>query len=227
MLSPVIFRVCIVPPLLLVNMRVYLDKVLNRLADHTEHSMQSRQKVQMALLYPVILLVASIAIVSFLLGFVVPDVIKVFVDNGQELPLITDILITASDGFQVWWPVLLLATIGTIIGVKYLLRKPAIRMRWHAQVLSLPIIGRFSRALNTSQFASTLSILTRSGVSLVDALAIASQVVTNDAMRDAVRVVARKVSEGGSLHRSLQDTKLFPPLMLHMIASGEATGELG
>ena len=204
----------------------YLDKVLNRLADHTEHSMQSRQKVQMALLYPVILLVASIAIVSFLLGFVVPDVIKVFVDNGQELPLITDILITASDGFQVWWPVLLLATIGTIIGVKYLLRKPAIRMRWHAQVLSLPIIGRFSRALNTSQFASTLSILTRSGVSLVDALAIASQVVTNDAMRDAVRVVARKVSEGGSLHRSLQDTKLFPPLMLHMIASGEATGEL-
>ncbi|CAM3634498.1 type II secretion system inner membrane protein GspF [Parendozoicomonas haliclonae] len=204
----------------------YLDKVLNRLADYTEQRMQSRQKVQLALLYPMILVLAAIGIVSFLLGFVVPDVIKVFADGGQELPWITSVLISASDGFQVWWPWLLVGSVALVFLIRYLLKRPAIRLIWHERLLSLPVIGRFSRALNTSQFASTLSILTRSGVSLVDALAISSQVVSNEAMRKAVVLVARRVSEGASLHRSLQDTTLFPPLMLHMIASGEATGEL-
>ncbi|MCL6271142.1 type II secretion system inner membrane protein GspF [Sansalvadorimonas sp. 2012CJ34-2] len=204
----------------------YLDKVLNRLADYTEQRMQSRQKVQLALLYPMILMLAAVGIVSFLLGYVVPDVIKVFIDGGQELPLITELLIMASNGFQTWWPYLLLSVIIAVVTVQYLLKKPAIRLQWHRRILGLPIVGRFSRALNTSQFASTLSILTRSGVSLVDALAIASQVVGNDAMREAVIVVARKVSEGASLNKALKETDLFPPLMLHMIASGEATGEL-
>ncbi len=204
----------------------YLDKVLNRLADYTEQRMQSRQKVQLALLYPMILMLAAVGIVSFLLGFVVPDVIKVFIDSGQELPLITTLLIGASDGFQAGWHYILLAVIALVFAARYALSKPAIKVLWHHQILSLPVIGRFSRALNTSQFASTLSILTRSGVSLVDALAIASQVVSNEAMRASVIEVAKKVSEGASLHKSLQDTTLFPPLMLHMIASGEATGEL-
>ncbi len=204
----------------------YLDKVMNRLADHTEQRMQSRQKVQLALLYPMVLVFAAIGIVSFLLGFVVPDVIKVFVDSGQELPVITRLLIGASEGFQKWWPYMLGGSVGIAMAVRSLLKKPAIRQAWHKRILFLPVIGRFSRALNTSQFASTLSILTRSGVSLVDALGIASQVVGNEAVRDAVISVARRVSEGESLHKSLQDTKLFPPLMMHMIASGEATGEL-
>ncbi len=204
----------------------YLDKVLNRLADYTEQRMQSRQKVQLALLYPMILMLAAIGIVSFLLGYVVPDVIKVFVDSGQTLPLITRLLIMTSDGFQKWWPFFLIGGIAAVFIVQFLLKKPALRLTWHRRILFLPVIGRFSRALNTSQFASTLSILTRSGVSLVDALAIASQVVSNDAMREAVIVVARKVSEGASLNKALKETDLFPPLMLHMIASGEATGEL-
>ncbi len=204
----------------------FLDKVLNRLADHTEQRMQSRQKVQLALMYPMILVLASIGIVSFLLGFVVPDVIKVFIDSGQELPLITRILVGASDGFQVWWPYLLGGGFALFLIIRSVLQRPAVRKAWHASLLTMPVIGRFSRALNTAQFASTLSILTRSGVSLVDALAISSQVVSNEAMRAAVVTVAKRVSEGTSLHKSLQDTSLFPPLMLHMIASGEATGEL-
>lgn len=204
----------------------FLDKVLSRLADYTEQRMQSRQKVQLALLYPALLMLASVLIVSFLLGYVVPDVIKVFIDSGQSLPMITRVLVGASEGFQASWHWLLLGGILVGGGCGYMLQRPAVRLRWHRTLLSLPVIGRFSRALNTSQFASTLSILTRSDVSLVDALAIASRVVGNEAFREAVCVVARKVSEGMSLHKALQDTQLFPPMMLHMIASGESTGEL-
>ncbi|WP_281647534.1 type II secretion system inner membrane protein GspF [Parendozoicomonas sp. Alg238-R29] len=204
----------------------YLDKVLNRLADYTEQRMQSRQKVQLAMLYPVILMLAAVGIVSFLLGYVVPDVIKVFIEGGQELPALTRFLIATSEGFQAWWPWLLLGGIAAFFGIRYILSKKSARLVWHRKILSMPIIGRFSRALNTAQFASTLSILTRSGVSLVDALAIAAQVVSNDAMKASVIVVAKKVSEGASLHKALKDTSLFPPLMMHMIASGEATGEL-
>ncbi len=204
----------------------FLDKVLNQLADYTESRMQSAQKIQQALLYPVILIVAAIGIVSFLLGFVVPDVVKVFIDSGQELPLVTELLISASEGLQRYWPLILLGIIGAVIAAKMALKKPAVRMVWHRRILHMPFFGRFSRSLNTARFASTLSILTRSGVSLVEALLIASQVISNDAMREGVEEVARKVSEGTSLHRALTETGFFPPLMLHMIASGEATGEL-
>lgn len=204
----------------------YLDKVLSRLADYTEARMQSMQKVQQALLYPLILMAAALGIVSFLLGYVVPDIVKVFVDTGQDLPLITEILISASDGFQRWWPVIIVLIIAAVISMKYLLRRPEVRIVWHGYLLKFPILGRFSRTLNAARFASTLSILTRSGVSLVEALAIAGQVVTNDAIRLAVKSVAQRVSEGTSLNRSLSETGYFPPLMIHMIASGESTGEL-
>ena len=204
----------------------YLDKVLTRLADHTEQRMQSQQKVKLALMYPIILMLVSIGIVSFLLGYVVPDIIKVFVNSGQALPLITRVLVFASEGFQQYWLVILLSVACVVWTSKWLLRKPNIRMNWHKRVLCLPVIGRFSRTLNTSQFASTLSILIRSGVSLVDALRISAQVVSNDAVRASVESAAKRVSEGISLHRALSDTHYFPPLMLHMIASGEATGEL-
>ncbi len=204
----------------------YLDKVLNRLADYTESRMQSAQKVKQALLYPVILIVAALGIVCFLLGYVVPDVVKVFADTGQELPLITTLLISASEGFQRWWPVIFSLVLIGAAGVKYALRRPAIRLLWHEYILKLPVLGRFSRTMNTARFASTLSILTRSGVSLVEALMIAGQVLSNEAIRAAVVKVAKRVSEGTSLNHSLTETGYFPPLMLHMIASGEATGEL-
>ncbi|WP_263078631.1 type II secretion system inner membrane protein GspF [Endozoicomonas sp. Mp262] len=204
----------------------YLDKVLNRLADYTEARMQSAQKVQQALLYPVILIIAALGIVSFLLGYVVPDVVKVFVDTGQDLPIITLILIAISEGFQRWWPAIFALILIITGGLRYILQRPEIRFAWHQTLLKLPIAGRFSRTLNAARFASTLSILTRSGVSLVEALVIAGQVISNDAIRKGVQDVAKRVSEGASLHHSLAETGYFPPLMLHMIASGESTGEL-
>ncbi|MBE8215121.1 MAG: type II secretion system inner membrane protein GspF [Endozoicomonadaceae bacterium] len=204
----------------------HLDKILIRLADFTEKSMQSRQKVKLALLYPVILFFVSIAIVSFLLGFVVPDVIKVFIDNGEELPVITEILIHMSEGFQRWWLMMLIGSIALFILISKLLKRPKLRLKWHAKILKMPVIGAFSCALNTSQFAGTLSILTKSGVSVVDALVISAKVVSNDKMREGIIEAGKNVLEGSSLYRSLKKFNYFPPLMLHMIASGESTGEL-
>ena len=204
----------------------FLDRVLERLADYTEASLRSGQKIQQAMVYPIILMLACLGIVSFLLGYVVPDVVKVFTDSAQELPLITELLIAASEGFQRWWPAIFAGLLLMIFGVRHLLKNEEIRLSWHRVLLTLPLAGRFVRTANAARFASTLAILTRSGVSLVEALMIAAQVVNNDAIRQAVRQAARKVSEGTSLHRSLTDAGYFPPLMLHMIASGESTGEL-
>ncbi|MGB1271661.1 MAG: type II secretion system F family protein, partial [Endozoicomonas sp.] len=204
----------------------YLDRVLNRLADYTEARMRSGQKVQQALLYPVILMLASLGIVSFLLGFVVPDVVKVFVDTGQELPLITVMLISASEAFQSYWPFLFGFIFIVVMVIRHSLKTPSIRLSWHRFLLKMPFVGRFARTASAARFASTLSILTRSGVSLVEALVIAAQVVDNDAIRSAVQGAARRVSEGSSLNKALTETGFFPPLMLHMIASGESTGEL-
>ncbi|WP_067583394.1 type II secretion system inner membrane protein GspF [Endozoicomonas ascidiicola] len=204
----------------------FLDKVLSQLADYTENRMHSMQKVQQALIYPVILMLASVVIVGFLLGFVVPDIIKIFIDTGQTLPWITRALVAASDFFQSYWAAVVLAIAIFFLTFNQMLKKPPIRLQWDRLLLRLPFIGRFSRTLNTARFASTLSILTRSGVPLVDALSIAGQVVSNQALHLAIQHVSKSVSEGSSLYKALQETGCFPPLMLHMINSGEATGEL-
>ncbi|GAC1034403.1 GspF family T2SS innner membrane protein variant XcpS [Pseudomonas sp. No.21] len=204
----------------------HLGPVLEQLADYTEQRQQSRQKVQLALLYPVILMCASLGIVGFLLGYVVPDVVKVFVNTGQELPALTRGLIAASEVVKHWgWLILLLAVAG-ISALKASLRRDAARLRFHVILLRIPLVGRLVRATDTARFASTLAILTKSGVPLVEALSIAAQVVANRAIRAKVEVAAQKVREGSSLTRALEQTGEFPAMMLHMIASGEKSGEL-
>lgn len=204
----------------------HLELVLNRLAEYTENAYESRQKTKLALLYPVILFVLSVAIVSGLMAFVVPDVVEVFIGQGQELPLLTRGLIGLSD-FIVNYGVLLLIlmAIATFIG-RYALKNNAVKLRWHRLLLRLPMIGRFSRGSNTARYASTLSILTSSGVPLVDAMTIAAEVVENSVLQQAVHLAAQQVREGGSLHQALEQGGYFPPIMIHMIASGEASGEL-
>ena len=204
----------------------HLGLVLDQLADYTDQRQQSRQKIQLALLYPVILLVASLAIVSLLLGYVVPDVVKVFVNTGQELPALTRGLIAASNLVKSWGWLIVLVLVAGVLGMRAALRDTAFRRRWDALLLRLPLVGRLSRATNTARFASTLAILTRSGVPLVEALSIAAAVIANLRIRERVVEAAQKVREGTSLTRALEATGEFPPMMLHMIASGEKSGEL-
>lgn len=204
----------------------HLGLVMDQLADYTEQRQQSRQKIQLALLYPLILMVASLAIVGFLLGYVVPDIVKVFVNTGQELPALTRGLIAVSESLKAWGIWMLLGLLGGGVLASYALRYPALRLRWHSLLLRLPLVGRLSRATQTARFASTLAILSRSGVPLVDALAIASAVIGNLRIRGKVQDATQAVREGSSLTRALEASGEFPPMMLHMIASGEKSGEL-
>jgi len=204
----------------------HLGHVLEQLAAYTQARQASRQKIQMALVYPLILMLASVVIVGFLLGYVVPDVVKIFVDSGQPLPWLTRALISTSHGLRSHG-LLLLGVLVTLIGLcRWSLRQPVWRLRWHRLLLNLPIISEVLRAMEAARFASTLAILGKSAVPLVDALEIAAAVIGNLTIRARMTDVARSVREGGTLTRGLELSGDIPPMMLHMIASGERAGEL-
>ena len=204
----------------------HLDLVLNRLADFTEAQQESAARIKQALIYPVILFVLTIAILAGLLGYVVPDIVKVFADSEQELPWLTTAVISASEFIVDYGLVLLIAVALIGLGIRQLLSLPAVRLNWHRQLLGLPIIGKLSRGTNTAQFASTLSILSSSGVPLVEAMRIAGEVLSNIWLRTLVSDATVKVSEGSTLSSALDRSGHFPPMMLHMISSCETSGEL-
>lgn len=204
----------------------HLDLVLNQLADYTEARQQSDQKIKLALLYPLILTVVALLIVGGLMGFVVPNIVKVFTDTGQKLPILTQVLIATSDFVRTYGIWMLLLMMALYMGVRYALQKPDIRLKWDRQLLHIPLIRYLVGGFNISRFASTLSILGSSGVPLVEALSIAGKVLSNTWLKQKVEEATQRVSEGSSLKGALEKSGYFPPLMLHMIASGEASGEL-
>lgn len=204
----------------------HLDLVLNRLADYTETRQESRQKIQLAAIYPIILTVVALSIVVFLLTYVVPDIIEVFVKQGQELPVLTRGLLVMSDFLMQYGIFLAIILAAIFFAFRMALRKETNRLRFHRSLLHMPGISGMTRGVNTARYASTLSILTTSGVPLVEAMRIAGEVLSNDYLRMRLKEAAQSVSEGASLHKSLDATGYFPPMMLHMIASGEASGEL-
>jgi len=204
----------------------HLDKVMNRLADHTEESQQFKQKIQMAMIYPCLLVLLSITMVSGLMIYIVPDVIKVFINTGQPLPTLTVGLVAISDFVGRYGLLLLLLPVMLAAIGRQLMQKERVRLQVHKRLLHLLFIKRFSRGFNTAQYASTLSILTSSGLPLVDAMRISTDVLGNDYLRVQMQQATLRVQEGSSLHDSLSLSGYFPPMMLHMIASGEASGEL-
>jgi general secretion pathway protein F len=203
-----------------------LDAVLERLADYTEARHALRQKLSQAMIYPIVLTVLAISIVVGMLIWIVPRVVGVFETTGQDLPLLTDILISLSEFLQNWW----FAVLGTIIAIAILiyraLQNEAIRRRWHATVLRMPIFGRVATGVNTARFTRTLSISTSSGVPVLEAMRISASVVSNLPMRDAIEAASVKVREGAAIGLSLSQSKLFPPMTIHLISSGESSGEL-
>ncbi|MGB4344110.1 MAG: type II secretion system inner membrane protein GspF [Moraxellaceae bacterium] len=204
----------------------HLDLVLNQLADYTESRYDTQKKIQGAMIYPIVLTVLATLIVVGLLTYVVPDIVKVFDNTRQQLPLLTRGLIGASDFLKSVGPYALVLLIVISFMARPWLRKEHNRYRVHALQLRIPLIKRLVRGANASRFASTLSILTRSGVPLVEALRIAAEVSSNLLIRDSIRLAAVKVTEGGSLNRALEESGYFPPMMMQMIASGEQSGEL-
>ncbi|MDA1074452.1 MAG: type II secretion system inner membrane protein GspF [Proteobacteria bacterium] len=204
----------------------HLGQVLENLAEYTERQFEARRNVEMALLYPVMLFVLAILIIGTLMVYVVPDMVGVLENMGQELPLMTQLLIGVSEGLISWWWAVLIVLVAGIAGVWWLLEQPSIRSAWDHRKLSLPLVRRISRSSNAARYTSTLSILTRSGVSLVEAMNIAAEVVSNQWLKRRLIGATQRVSEGSSLRAALEGAGHFPPMVLHMVASGESTGEL-
>jgi len=203
-----------------------LAEVLERLADYTEQRDALRQKISLAFVYPAIVTVVALGVVGMLLVYVVPQVTRVFVNLGQALPWPTRLLIAMSEFVKaggILWPAILVAL---VIAIPLALRNPAVRRMWHKRLLGLPLVGRLVRGVNAARFADTLGILTASGVPLLAALTSAVTVMGNVPMRDAVEDAVRRVREGGALAHALGRAKIFPPLVVHLIASGEASGKL-
>jgi general secretion pathway protein F len=204
----------------------HLEQVLNQLADFSEAQYESGLRIQQAMIYPVILLILTVAILGGLLGYVVPDIVEVFADTGQALPALTQMIIGASDFVMGYGIFVVALVILAGMGFKRLLGVAAFRLKFDQKMLHLPIFAKMARGRNTAQFASTLSILSSSGVPLVEAMQISSGVVSNTWLRLQVKEATVKVREGSSLQSALEQSGYFPPMMLYMIASGESSGEL-
>ena len=204
-----------------------LGHVMLRLADYTESRQVLRQKVVLAFVYPAIVTAVALLVVLGLLIYVVPQVVSVFQQSHQTLPLLTRLLIGLSSALQAAWLYMLVALLGVGYVVRTLLLREEIRYQWHLRLLRLPMLGRLVRGINTARMASTLAILAGSGVPLLASLQAAAGVVTNLPMRRALEDASKKVREGVTLSRALAVSGLFPPILVHLIASGESSGKLG
>ena len=203
-----------------------LDVVLERLADYTENRDQLRQRVIGALLYPIVLTVMCIAIIAGLLTYVVPKVVEVFESGQNALPWMTQVLLAVSEVLRDYGLWLLVALVIAGVLFRRWLRSPEARYRFDGWLLRLPLVGRLVRGFDTARFTRTLSILTGSAVPVLDGLRIAGAVISNRPMRAAVEQAAERIREGAPIGRSLAASKLFPPMTVHLIASGEASGRL-
>ncbi|ACE85466.1 type II secretion system inner membrane protein GspF [Cellvibrio japonicus] len=204
----------------------YLSPVLERLADYTQTSQQLQQRIKMAMIYPVVMLMVSIGVIVALMVWVVPKLVKIFEQGGRELPMLTQALIACSEFLQNYGVVLFIAIIAVYFGIQHLLRDPKRLRAWHVMQLKLPVIGELVKQINSSRFAATLSLLSASGVPLLQALNISGQVMTNKVMQEACDSVAAAVREGTSLNRAMENSGAFPPLLVQLVASGETNGTL-
>ena len=204
----------------------FLDQVLDNLSNYLEREHESYRNVEMALMYPIILLIVAFVIVGALMVYVLPDMIDVIENTGQTLPWATTLLISVTELLKSFWWVLLCGILALSLFIRGIINREKVRLIWDAYKFSLPIIGKIIRSSNSARFSNTLSILTKSGIPLVDAMKIASEVVANKALQTDLRTATQDVVEGKSLRESLENISHFPPMMMHMIGSGEKSGEL-
>ncbi|MEJ2769339.1 type II secretion system inner membrane protein GspF [Mycetohabitans sp. B46] len=203
-----------------------LGLVLSRLADYIEQRNALRSKIQLAFTYPAIVTLVAFGIVTFLLSYVVPQVVSVFASTKQQLPLLTVMMMSLSSFVRHGWWAILLTVVVTIWLVRRILQQSGPRLAFDRWLLGAPLAGKLVRSYNTVRFASTLGILTAAGVPILRALQAAGETLNNRAMRSLVDEAIVRVREGTSLSRALGNTRTFPPVLVHLIRSGEATGDV-
>ncbi len=204
----------------------YLSPVLERLADYTQTSQILQQRIKMAMIYPLVMLVVSMAVIVALMVLVVPKLVKIFEQGKRELPALTEALMATSSFLISYGIYLFIVLIGVYYLVKHMMRDPKRLRAWHVVQLKLPVIGELVKQINSARFAATLSLLSASGVPLLQALNISGQVMTNKILQEACDQVAAAVREGMSLSRAMENTGHFPPLLVQLVASGETNGTL-
>lgn len=204
----------------------YLGPILTRLAEYCESGQDTRQKLAMAMIYPAILVLVSVSVIAAMMTFVVPKLIGLFQQRDRDLPALTQMLIATSEFFNQYGLHVLILLAALLVGFRYWLKKPQNRLQWHRLLLHLPVVGDWQRAYDSARFAATLSIMVSSGVPLLEGLRISREVMVNLQLRNACEGVVTAVEEGSSLNNALHQADIFPPLLVQMVASGEASGEL-
>ena len=204
----------------------HLSLILDKLADFTESRKKLQQQIKNALIYPTALVITALLVIAFMLAYVVPKVVYIFENFNQQLPLLTRIMIASSDFLLNYWLYIIVFSVMLIFLSRYLLKDDDTKSNYHSILLKLPIFGRLIMNMNSARFMQTLSILAGSGVPILEALKISANVVTNLPMKQAVNETTIRVSEGESISKSLSQSHLFPPMMIHMIGSGENSGRL-
>jgi general secretion pathway protein F len=203
-----------------------LDLVLEKLADYTESQQKTKQKIQQALIYPSLMIIVSIGIISFLLAFVVPKIIEVFTGSGQTLPASTYFLISLSHFVRDYGLYLLVLLISAVILFKQSLKKVTVKKRWDSILLRIPITAYLVRTINVSRYIHTFGILFSAGVNVLQTMKVSSSLITNLIMRQAFELAAIKVREGTAISKALKETEFLTPMAIHLIASGEKSGQL-
>lgn len=203
-----------------------LDVVLEKLADYTENQQQTRQKIQQALIYPALMVIVSTAIISFLLAFVVPKIIDVFTGSGQTLPGFTQILINISHFIKNYGLYLLVLLIIALTGFHYSLRNKQVKTVWHGLLLKLPVISYLVRSVNVSRYIHTFGILFAAGVSVLETMKVSTSLINNLVIRHQFDNAIVKVREGTSISKALKETSFLNPMAVHLIASGEKSGQI-
>jgi general secretion pathway protein F len=204
----------------------HLDAVLERLADYTESRQELVQKIRNAMIYPAVLVTFCFAIVTLMMTYVVPKVVTVFTNTGEDLPGPTAMLISISSFLQSYGWLVGLIIMLAVYGFLQLIKNPGPRKQFDAFILRVPVIGKITRGLNTARFTRTFSIMTGSGVPVLEGLRISGQVITSAPMREAVEDAIIRIREGAPIGVSLGQAKQFPPLCIHLITSGESSGQL-
>ena len=203
-----------------------LDEVLERLAVHLEKTRKMRNKILSALIYPIALSIVALLVVILLMIFVVPAIVEQFDTLGQELPWLTEAVIAVSNFIRQWGVVVLVLMIGGGWGLRRLFQAPGPREARDRIILSLPVVGRLARGVAAASFARTFATLSASGAPVPECLGAARNAMSNAVFRKAVVDVRRKVEEGSSLARAMRSETVFPPMLLHLAASGERGGDL-
>jgi general secretion pathway protein F len=203
-----------------------LDLVLEKLADYTESQQQTKQKIQQALIYPSLMIIVSVSIISFLLTFVVPKIIEVFTSSGQTLPAMTEVLISISQFIKNYGLYALAIIVLLLFGFKQSLNNMTVKLLWHRTLLKIPIVSYLIKTVNVARYIHTFGILFAAGVSVLETMRVSASLITNVVMRQAFDTATLRVREGSGINEALKETHFISPMAIHLIASGEKSGQL-